>query len=147
MAKAITEKFEQLVLRAETDTPGTYARLCGLVGVTVTRTAEMDTVEVPDCDDESLPLSVEKSVRSVSVSISAEGVWAQQSHETMMDWFYSSAPKNIQIENANAAVGDTQFETAPGLLVELTHSREKGQAVQASIQIELVGTPVRTPKA
>lgn len=145
MAKAITEKFEQLVLRHEV-TPGTFSRLCGLVGVTVTRTAEVDTVEVPDCDDESLPLSVEKSVRSMTVSISAEGVWAQQSHEVMMDWLYSGAAKNVQIENANAAVGDTQFETAPGLLTELTHSREKGQVVQASIQIELVGTPTRTAK-
>ena len=53
MAEAVTEKFEELVLDLETETPGTYARPCGMKDVTVSRSAQVDTDEIPDCDDAS----------------------------------------------------------------------------------------------
>lgn len=147
MAQATTEKFEQLVLEVET-TPssGTYARICGLIDVEITRSAQVDTAEIPDCDDESLPLSVERQVRSVEINISATGVWAQESHEQLMDWFYSSSTLNIRIGNLNAASGDTEYEQGPALLTSLGQSRTKGQKVSASLEIQFDGTPTRTTK-
>jgi len=147
MANAVTQKYEELVLEIETDTPGTFSRICGLIDVEITRTANTDTAEIPDCDDESQPLSVERQVRSVEVTASGTGVWAQSSHQILMDWFYSSEAKNVRLGNLNASLGDTEYETAPALLTNLSNSRTKGQKVSASISIEFDGTPVRTPKA
>ncbi len=147
MAVAVTQKFEELVLEVETSTPGTYAKLCGLTDVEISRTANVDTVEIPDCDDESLPYSIERQVRSVEVTISATGVWAQQSWGTMSDWFYSSTTKNIRIRNTKASVGDLETEAGPALLTNLSHSRTKGQKVTASVEILFDGTPTRTDKS
>jgi len=146
MAKATTQKFEQMVLEVSEDGGTTWARLCGLIDVTVTRAASVDSQEVPDCDDESLPLSVEKQVRTVDVSVSASGVWAQESHGTMTDWFYSSATKDARIGNLNAAVGDTEYEAGKALLASLNNTRTKGQKVSAEIELQFDGTPTRTAK-
>ena len=148
VSKATTEKFSELVLELETAPgSGTFARICGLIDAEVSRSANVDEAEVPDCDDENLPLEIEKEVRSVDVSVSGTGVWAQESHESLLDWFYSSGAINIRIGNLNAAVGDTEYETGPALLTSLGQSRTKGQKVAASIEISFDGTPTRTPKA
>ena len=144
MAKAITEKFEEMTLELEGATAGQYAIIAGLIGVEVTRQAEVETVEIPDATDESLPLYKEKGVKSVEVSVSATGVWAQSSHKALMDWFYSGQTKNIRIGNLKAASGAPKYETGPALLTNLGHAREKGQRVSASITIEFDGTPTIT---
>lgn len=148
MALATTQKFSELVLEFNTGTPGSpvWEKLAGLIDVEISRSSNLDQAEVPDIDDESLPLSVERSVRSIEVSVSGSGVWAQESHGEIMDWFYSSASKEIRIQNANAASGDTEFEEGPAFLVSFTHQRNKGQKVQASLEIQFDGSPTRTAK-
>lgn len=147
MAVAVTEKFEEMILELETSTPGTYAKICGLTDVTINRTANVDTVEIPDCDDESLPHSVERQVRNIEVTISATGVWAQSSWGKLSDWFYSGGTKNIRLRNTKASVGDIETEAGAALLTSLTNSRTKGQKVTAEVEIQFDGTPTRTDKA
>lgn len=149
MAAPITEKFEELVLEVETATAGTYARICGLKDVTISRATQIDTFEVPaDCEDESLPYSTERQVRALNVTVSAsEAVWAQQSHEMLMDWYYSGVSKNIRVGNKKAAIGDTEYESGPAYLTQLDNSRTKGQKVSATLAFEFDGTPARTAKA
>lgn len=147
MAVATTEKFEELVLEVEFDpsgAPGVYSTVCGLIDVTITRSATVDTAEIPDCADESLPLSVERQVRSIEVTVSGTGVWAQESHGNIMDWFYSSTTLSARIQNVNAASTTTEYETGPALLVNLSNTRTKGQKVSASLEIQFDGTPTRT---
>lgn len=146
MAAPITERFEELVLEVSED-GSTWTRICGLIGVTVTRTAQFDTTEVPaDCDDESLPLQTERAIRATDVSISGDGVWAAQSHGTLIDWFYTGATKQVRVGNLNAASGDTEYETGPAFLSTLNNTRTKGQKVTASVAIQFDGTPERTMK-
>lgn len=148
MVKPTTSKFEHMVLEVETGTPGVYSKICGITSRGIQRQHNMDTTEVPaDCDDESLPAVVERAVQSSEVTISASGVWAQQSHQTMMDWWYSGQTKNIRIRHANAAVGDTEYESGPAYLTQLSNQVEKGQKVEADIEIEFDGVPTRTAKA
>lgn len=147
MARAITANFHQMVLEVETDTTGTYAKLCGLTSRGVTRTSNMETSEVPDCDDESLPAAVERAVQSQEVTIEGSGVWASQSHETMLDWWYSGATKVIRIHHVNAAPGDTEYETGPAYLVSISNVAERGTKVTAEIEIQFDGLPVRTAAA
>ncbi|MCV0352788.1 MAG: phage tail protein [Nitratireductor sp.] len=151
MSYADTMRYEQMILEVET-TPasGSYAALCGLIDVTINRTANIDTTEVPPCNDESLPLSIERAVRSQEVTISATGVWALQSHETIMDWWYGGSTLNIRLRNAkveaDGATGDTETEAGPAILVSLNNSRTKGQKVTAELEINFDGVPTRTAK-
>ena len=146
MAAPVTEEFHEMVLEVSEDGL-TWTKLCGLIGVTVTRSAQFDSTEVPaDCDDESLPLSVQKALRTIEVSVSADGSWAQQSHGTMSDWFYSGQTKQVRVGNLNAAVGDTEYEAGPALLTTFTNQRTKGQKVTMSIEIQFDGTPERIAK-
>lgn len=149
MAAPVSGKYEHLVLEVETDTPGTYSKICGLMGFTFARAATVDTSEIPaDCEDESLPYQVLREVRATDFQISnATASWAQSSHEMLLDWFYSAATKNIRVRNTNAAVGDTETEAGAALLTQLDHTRTKGQALSGSISIQFVGTPTRTAKA
>jgi hypothetical protein len=151
MAAPVTEEFEEMVLEVEFDpdgSPGVYTKICGLIGVTINRSANVDTSEVPaDCDDESLPLSVTKSVRSVDVTASGSGVWARGSQGKLKDWFYSGASLNARIKDTAAASGDTEIEGGPCLLTGLTNSREKGQQVSAEVELTFKTTPSRTAAA
>lgn len=151
MARAVTQKYEEMVLEVEfTPLSGTYASICGLIDVTINRTSNVDTAEVPDCDDESLPLAVERQVRSQEVMVSGSGVWALSSHEKMMDWFYAGSTLNCRVRNVKAndagVTGDTISETGPALLVSLNNARTKGQKVTAEIEIQFDGVPTRVAK-
>ena len=146
MARAQTANFHQMVVEVETETPGTYGRLCGLTSRGMNRQSNMSTSEVPDCDDESLPAAVERAVQSQEVTISGSGVWAAQSHETMLDWWYSGATKKVRVQHVNAAVGDTEYETGNAYLVSISNQAERGQKVTAEISIEFDGLPTRTAK-
>ena len=147
MARATTENFHEMVVEVET-TPGSgvYSKMCGLTGNALNRTHNMQTTEVPDCDDESLPAAVERAVQSSEIVLSGTGVWAAQSHGTMMSWWYSGATKNIRVGHLKANPGDTEYESGPAYLTTLNHSRERGQKVTAEIEIQFDGLPTRTAK-
>lgn len=147
MAKAGTANFHEMVLEVETDTPGTYARICGLTGRGIQRQHNMSVTPVPDCDDESLPASNERAVESSDVTISATGVWARQSHELMLDWWYGGATKNIRVKHVNAEAGDTEYETGPAYLQSIANQADRGAKVTAELNIEFDGIPTRTAKA
>lgn len=148
MAYATTANFNQLVLEVEvTAGSGVYSKLCGLTSRGVNRQHNMSTSEVPSCTDESLPAQVERAVQSSEVTISGSGVWASESHEVMLDWWYSGATKSVRIQHVNAAVGDTEYETGNAYLVSISNQAERGTKVTAEISLEFDGLPTRTNKA
>lgn len=144
MTAVVTESFEKLTLEVETDTPGTYTKVAGLLDVTITRTANIDSSEIPDASDESQPLTLVKQVRSLDVKASASGVWAQSSNKLLSDWFYGATAKNVKITHVNASSGDPSIETGAALLGKLENMRTKGKQVTASIEIDFAGLPAVT---
>ena len=142
--RATTENFHEMVVEIETLTPGVWSKICGLTGRTINRTSNMSTSEVPDCDNEALPASLERAVQSQEVTVSGTGVWAAQSHGVMMDWWYSGSTKNIRIGHLKAEPGDTEYETGPAYLVSLNNTAERGTKVTAEIEIQFDGLPTRT---
>src|SRR5690606_3015817 len=144
-----TATFEEMVLEVETTAgSGTYSALWGLTDVTINRTSNIDTSEVPDCDDESVPLALVRQVHSQVATVSAAGVWALQSGETMLDWWYSGEARNVRVRNIKAendgTAGDTYAEAGPAILASINNSRTKGQKVSAEIEIQFDGVPTRT---
>jgi len=146
MAAPVTEKFEQMTLEISEDGT-TWTKICGLVGITINRSATYDTTEVPeDCEDESLPLKTERALRTIDVTVSADGVFAAQSHATLSDWLYSGDAKNIRLGHDAVLVGDPQYEQGPAYLTSFSNVRTKGQKVTAAIEMAFDGTPTRTAK-
>ena len=146
MARATTAKFEELIIEVEfSPGSGSYVSICGQVDQDVSRTTNMDTDEVPDCDDESLPLSVERSPRSQEVVYTGAGVWALQSHQNMMAWWRAADTRVVRIRNAkvqaDGSSGDTSIEYGPAYLTQLNNAKTKGKRVDANIQIEWDGVP------
>lgn len=140
MAKATTAGFADFVFEVEwVPASGIFTRICGMTDVQFTRAANVDSTEVPDCDDESKPYEVEKEVRSIELSVSASGVWARESHNAILDWFYSGRSKNARIGQLAAGSGDTIYEGGPCLLVNVTNQRTKGQKVTAGLEFGFSG--------
>lgn len=148
MAYASTGTFSKLVVEVEwIASSGVYSKWCGLTSRGISRQHNMNTTEVPECDDEDLPSQVERSVQSSEVTISGSGVWSSESHGNAMDWWYSGQTKSVRVQHVNATSGDTEYETGPAYLVSLSNSVEKGQKIQAEISIEFDGVPTRTDKS
>lgn len=149
MVAPTSAEFKDFVLEVETTAgSGVYTKVCGLTSRDIKRKANINSNEVPaDCSDESLPSEIKKGVQSQEVMVSGSGVWAKQSHEMMLDWWYGGQTKNIRLQHVNADVGDTEYESGPAILAELNNAVEKGKVVNAEISIEFNGLPTRTAKA
>lgn len=147
MAQPTTGKFSELgIYIGDGADPEVFTFLCGLTSKGVQRSATTQSTSVPDCADEDAPAWEQKSVDTLSITASGTGVWAAESHESMLDWFYSGLPKNIQVRHAKAAVGDTEYEEGAALLTALNNTVDRGQKIQAEITIEFDGAPTRTVK-
>lgn len=145
MARAQTEKFHEMTLEVETSPgSGIYARLCGLNSRTLSMQHNLETTEVPDCDDESLPAQVERAVISSEATISATGVWAAQSHGAISDWFLAAQYRNIRIYHAQALAGTPQYYTGPALLTQIEYTAARGNKVEATMEIQFDGLPTVT---
>ena len=150
MAKASTAKFEKSLFEVEFS-PGVWSRPCGLTSRGINRENNMTETRVPFCGseaEEAKPMAVELTPDSTVVTISGAGGWAQEHHEEFMQWFYGGTLKNVRWRHANAAVGDTEYETGPAYLTTLNNeSTKENGTVTADISIRFDGTPTLTPKA
>lgn len=124
--------------------PAVWSKICGITQRGINRTHNMQTSEVPDCDDESLPSAVERAVQSSEVTVAGTGVWAAQSHEQMLDWWYAGQPQAIRVGHMKSFSGDTRYETGEAFLTQLNNAVDKGTKVTADINIEFDGLPVRS---
>ncbi|MGM4909121.1 phage tail tube protein [Rhizobium sp. 768_B6_N1_8] len=147
MTRAVTANFHEVVVEIETETPGVWSKICGITTRAINHTSNMQTSEIPDCDDESLPAAVERAVQSQEVTISGTASWAKQNHGTMMRWWRSGATKNIRVGYLKAEVGDTEYETGPAYLVTLNITAERGQKVTSEVEIQFDGLPTETAAA
>ena len=154
MARAQTAKFEEFILEVEFDptgAPNVYTPICGLIDVEIDRVSNLDEAEIPDCDDESLPLSVEVQVRSQTVTVTGTGSWARQNSTLMLTWWRNGTTLNARLRNENVVVngvtGDITHEYGPAILSNLKNRRDKGVKVTAELEIRFDGVPDITTKA
>jgi predicted secreted protein len=144
MARATTAAFHQMFLEVETSSPGTYARICGLVGTSFTFTTNTAETETPDCDDESLPHVLTRTGTTIDWSASGTGVWASQSHEMIKQWWLTAATKNVRLVYSSAATGDIEYIAGPAILTSHGNERVKGEQVSMSIELVSAGAVTTT---
>lgn len=143
MATATTGTFNQFkILIGDGATPTeVFTPICGLTSRGLTGSADVVTSEVPDCTNEDLPSWQEKDVKSIGMSLSGSGMWAQESHEMLLQWFLTGAKKNIKVQYANADTGDVEFLAGPAVITQLNNAAEKGGRISAEISLEFTAKP------
>lgn len=146
MALATTASYQQHVLEISSN-GSSWSRICGITDFTATFSAQTDQDEIPDCDDESLPHRVNRAVRAVELSVTGTGKWAQESHETMLQWMLTGALKHCRIGYLNSAIGDVEYVSGQAILQSLEHERRKGVAVEARITVQFSGALTTTDQA
>lgn len=143
MTIATTASYSQHVLEISEDN-STWARICGLKNFTATFQAQTGRDEIPDCTDESLPNYVQKFVNAVDLVVSGTGKWAQESHETLLQWMLTGALKYARVGYLNAAIGDVEYVSGQAILTQLVDERDKNMAVNRNIQVEWSGALTTT---
>lgn len=151
MAKPVFQRFSEFVVEVETDTPGTYTKICGITGRQVNRSLNLEEVNVPkDCDDEAAGVETLVEAGALVVTVSGTAKWAQQSHQMMMDWIYLKQRKSVRVAHVKSAVGDTEYETGFAYMTTLNDSAEiegEGKIVTREIELRFDGEPTRTDQA
>ncbi|QRM43985.1 phage tail tube protein [Rhizobium sp. BG4] len=99
MAKAKTIKGGKFrVLVGNDATPIVYAAPCGFTQRSITLNKGLDEVNVPDCDDPDKIDWLGRDATSLSMSVSGEGVLAEESVETWLDAFDSIESVPVKVE-------------------------------------------------
>ena len=101
MARATTIKSGMFrVMLGSGSSPIVYAAPCGFTQRSMTLTKNLEEVNIPDCDDPDKVDWIGRDATSLSMSISGEGVLAEESVEEWTDAFESvdSVPVKIELE-------------------------------------------------
>lgn len=98
MTQATRTKGGKVRVLLETAVPSVYAAPCGFTSKTVTLTKALEDVTIPDCDDPDKVDWLGRDAVSLSMSISGEGVLAQESVETWLDAWESLDSVNAKVE-------------------------------------------------
>lgn len=112
MAKATTIKGGKFrVLLGDDSDPIVYSAACGFTQRSITLNKGLEEVNIPDCDDPDKVDWLGRDATSLSMSISGEGVLAEQSVETWLDGFDSidSVPAKVEWEFPTKTITWTGF--------------------------------------
>lgn len=138
MTQATTSRFSDfLVMPGNGASPEVFSDPCGLTSRGFTRTANMNDVNIPDCDAPDDPSWLGRDVISYQASISGSGVVADESKDTWEAWWESGETKNVRIE-----LKATAWE-GPFKLSELTITGEIGQRVTMNLTLVSDGPVAR----
>lgn len=101
MAKATTIRGGKVrVLLGNDATPIVYAAPCGFTSRSLTFAKALEEVQIPDCSDPDAIDWLGRDAVSLSMSISGEGVLAEESVDTWLDAWHSidSVPVKVEVE-------------------------------------------------
>jgi hypothetical protein len=140
MAQATTYPFSKFLVKiGDGGSPEVFTDPCGLTSKGLTRTANLNDTNVPDCADPDAPSWLGRDVVSYQGAIAGSGVVAQESYDTWEDWWNAGETRNVQIELGTPA----EFKwTMLAKLQELSITAERGQKVQLAVNIVSDGAVV-----
>ncbi|EJF91681.1 phage tail tube protein [Bartonella tamiae] len=142
MAQATVIKGGKVrVFIGNTANPIVYSNPCGFTSRSVSTTKGLEEVNIPDCDDPDKIDWVGRGATSLSMSVTGEGVLAEESAETWLNAIEStdSVPVKIEWEFPAKTItwtGKMQAET-----FEITAAN--GQVVTSNVSLQSDGEMVR----
>lgn len=99
MARPKTLKGSKLLLLLGNGAdPEVFAAPCGLNARGINFSKETSDSTVPDCDDPEKPSWQERSVVSLSGTISGSGILALEALPTWREFFFSTDPKTVRVK-------------------------------------------------
>lgn len=103
--------------------------------------AEANTRNIPDCDDDKLPSATLRYVSSYSGEISGAGMLEKTDEKFFADWLISGEKKNCKVSVGGS--GGTVYAFA-GVLTNFSLSAERFGTVEAEMTIESHGAIATT---
>ena len=148
MAQATAISFAKLKVYLEDPAdPGVYVAPCGFNQRSFTRNKNLSEVDIPDCDDEDAPAEVGREVRSLTWSITGQGVLTAES-VAIWDKFYASATSwNVKIEQVFPAPTGTIVYTGAAHLESMEDGANRGEKCTRNVSLQSDGALTRTPSA
>jgi len=148
MAKATTIKSGKIriMLGAAGVEPIVYTAPCGFTQRSITLNKGLEEVRVPDCLDPDAVDWLGRDATSLSMSVSGEGVLAEESVETWLDAFdnVESVPAKVEWEFPTKTITWTGFMHVESLEVGAANAGRATQNVSMQSDGEMVRvvTPV-----
>ena len=149
MAQAKTLKFnDQLMLIGNGATPTeVFTAPCGFESLNMTVNIEVNTTNVPDCDDPDLPAWLQSDEVSKQMVLSGEGVLDTTANKMWRDWLLEGGERNVRwLTKGTAANGGGHFQ-GPGILTTYEEVGQRGNRWNQNIAVTLNGKPFWTPAA
>jgi len=140
MAQATTYPFSKFLVKiGDGATPEVFTDPCGLTSKGLTRSANMNDTNIPDCANPDAPSWLGRDVVSYQGAIAGAGVVAKESYATWETWWNAGATRNVRIELGSPP----EFAwIMPAKLQELALTAERGNKVQMSVAIVSDGAVV-----
>jgi hypothetical protein len=140
MAQATTYPFSQFLVKiGDGASPEVFTDPCGLTSKGLTRTANLNDTNIPDCDDPDAPSWLGRDVVSYQGAIAGSGVVAEESFDTWEDWWNAGETRNVRIELGNPVA---YAWIMPAKLQEFAITAERGNKVQMAVNIVSDGAVV-----
>jgi len=97
MAQPTTIKGGKVVVQLDLAGTGTYAAPCGFTSKSLSLDKATAETNLPDCDDPTAVGWLARDAESLSMSISGEGVLAEESVTTWLDAFHATDSVSVKI--------------------------------------------------
>lgn len=137
MAQATTLTFSKFRVKlGDGATPEIFSAPCGSNTRGLNQSKNLTEVDIPDCDNEDAPTWVGRDVRSMTWSVTFDGVLAAESVEEWNEYFASNASRNIQVEEVWAAPVGTIVYQGAGHLATYNKTGTRGERVTVAVEIQ-----------
>lgn len=138
MAQATTLTFSKFrVLLGDGAEPEVFSAPCGFNARALNQSKNLTEVDIPDCDDEDAATWVGRDVRSMTWSVTGEGVLAAESVEEWDEFFESTVSKTVRVE--------MEFPSPVGIITKTgkahlaTYNQGANRGERAAINVEMQG--------
>jgi hypothetical protein len=143
MAPPKTARFGKFrIMLGDNADPIQYTAPCGFTSKSMTLTKNAEDVQLPDCNDPDAVSWLGRDATSLSMSISGEGVAAEESVEAWLDAWESveSVPVKVEIEFPAKTITWTGFMH----VTTVTPDAAQGGRVTMAIEMASDGEMART---
>lgn len=137
MAAPTTKKFGQLTIYLENPaTPGVWTAPCGFTSKAFELSKDLTDVVIPDCADPDLVAYVGREVRSLSWSVTGDGVLALESLTSWRSFADATTAWGIRVDIDGAAGSGSGVWEGKAHLESFSISGDLGEKLQVEVSIQ-----------
>lgn len=146
MSRPTTMKGSQLVIElgdGASPVEG-FVAPCALNTKGINFTATPNEANVPDCDNPDAPLWPERTITTLSATITGAGTLAFESYDTWRAWFASGLERNVRVRFNVPDPNDGYYEGS-FVLTTFNTTGNQGEFVTIDVEMQSDGEVVWVP--